>query len=192
IVTAQIAIAAQRLPGIPVTSIASTRISLAYRLSESGQHEKAASELQQAVESLEQLYLENSRSAERLLAQAQNNYAGALGELGLRAEALQAAKRACELYEMMDSRNPGSCQAELATSWQVLSTMLAAAGQRRESLEPVRKALAQREAMAEKVPGLLPSIASSLNTLAIRLVEVGELPEALLLVQRAVRIRSDL
>ncbi|MGV2340322.1 MAG UNVERIFIED_CONTAM: hypothetical protein LVR18_42150 [Planctomycetaceae bacterium] len=36
IVTAQIPIAAQRLPGIPLTAIASTRISLAYRLSESG------------------------------------------------------------------------------------------------------------------------------------------------------------
>ena len=92
IVTAQIAIAAQRLPGIPLTAIASTRISLAYRLSESGQHNKAASELQQAVESLEQLYLENSRSAEGLLAQAQNNYAGELGELGRRDEALQAAR----------------------------------------------------------------------------------------------------
>ncbi|MGV2340323.1 MAG UNVERIFIED_CONTAM: hypothetical protein LVR18_42155 [Planctomycetaceae bacterium] len=46
--------------------------------------------------------------------------------------------------------------------------------------------------MAEKVPGLLPSIASSLIALAIRLVEVGELQEALSLVQRAVRIGSDL
>jgi tetratricopeptide (TPR) repeat protein len=136
--------------------------------------------------------MEDARSAERLLAQAQNNYAGELGELGRRDEALKAAKRACDLFEMMDSRTPGSCEAELATSRQVLSTMLASAGQRRESLEPLLKALEQREAMAEKDRELLPSFASSLNTLAIRLVEVGELHDALLLVQRAVQIRSDL
>ena len=52
IICGQIAIAAEAIPGIPAASIASTRISLAYRLSEAGQDARAASELQQAVQIL--------------------------------------------------------------------------------------------------------------------------------------------
>jgi tetratricopeptide (TPR) repeat protein len=149
IVTEQIASAVQERPGICVTSVAATKISFAYRLSEAGQHERAVSELQHAVDSLEQLYQENSLAAGQLLAQAQHIYSEILKELGRHDEAEYAERRANELHEALETRSPGSQLVELATSWQVFTMMQAGAGQQQEWLEPTFKAIPQRDAMPE-------------------------------------------
>jgi len=191
VVATQIAGAAERIPGITLTLVASTKISLAHWLSDAGQHHQAAIELQQVVDSLEQLYLSDSEGSEPLLAEAQRHYAETLNELGRRDEALTAARRACELFEAMDARSPGSKRVDLAISLQVLSTVLESTGRRRESLSLARKALVIREAIVETAPKLLPDVASSLNSLAIGLAGVGDHHEALPLIQRSVQIYSD-
>jgi tetratricopeptide (TPR) repeat protein len=88
IVAAQIASATEQKPGLALTLVASTKIRLARCLSGAGRHDEAAVELQQVVESLEQLYLRDSEGAERFLATAQVSYAETLHELGRRDEAL--------------------------------------------------------------------------------------------------------
>ncbi|MFN9295257.1 MAG: helix-turn-helix domain-containing protein, partial [Planctomyces sp.] len=109
--------------GIPAASLASTKISLAYRLSEAGQDARAAEELQRAVRILEDLYVREPAVARARLAQAQNNYAGVLNELSRRTEALAASRRATTLYEAAELNAPGTYQAEWAASLNSLATM---------------------------------------------------------------------
>ena len=131
IICGQIAIAAEAIPGIPAASLASTKISLAYRLSEAGQDARAAEELQGAVRILEDLYEREPAVARARLAQAQNNYAGVLNELSRRTEALAASRRATTLYEAAELNAPGTYQAEWAASLNSLATMLATSGDSR-------------------------------------------------------------
>jgi tetratricopeptide (TPR) repeat protein len=137
-----------------------------------------------------------------------NNLSNGLAEVGQPEEALTRAEEATNLYRKLAIADPESFLPDLALSLNSLSVRLAEVGRPEEGLGPIQAAVAIRRALvladgsaealgkghrAEIVDLLaegadsLPNLAASLNSLSVRLMELGRWEEALAPIQEAVR-----
>ena len=107
---------------------------LAIRLSEAGERDKALEAAREAADLYKALAEESPAAYTPNLAASLNNLAAFLSEAGERGEALEAAREAADLYKALAGASPAAYTPNLAASLSTLANRLSEAGERDKAL----------------------------------------------------------
>ncbi|WP_052709964.1 tetratricopeptide repeat protein [Azospirillum thiophilum] len=173
------------------SNLAASLNTLAGRLSDLGQYEKALDAAGEAVALYRDLAAEKLNAFQSDLATALNNLANIMNALRQREQALDAATEAVALYRDLAARGPDAFQSSLAGSLNTLAKVLRALHRREDALDAAEQAVAlYRDLAAARPTAFQPDLATAFNNLAGLYRDQGRLDEAAPLLARALSIRE--
>lgn len=166
-------------------SLNNLSISLRY----TGEHQKALTSIQRAVNIFQNLSLKNIATYSASFAQSLNTQSNILSDIGEHQHALTSSQLAVDILEILSLENFAVYGADLALSLNNLSNHLRVAGEHQQALTTSQRAVEQFEKLIlENFAIYAPNLASSLNNLSIHFNDAGEHQKALTTIQRAVEI----
>jgi len=165
-------------------------------LQDQGEHAKALSCFQRALQMYESLYPKDQfPGGHPLLAMSLNNLGNLLRDQGEYAKALTFFQRALDMYEALHPKDQYPAgHPHLAASLNNLGSLLMAQGEYAKALTCCQRTLEMREKLfpKDRFPAGHPDLASSLNNLGHLLNDQGEYAKALPLYQRALAMNEAL